>query len=219
VLIRLLPYVGDAAGSKAKPMADAISGGALAGALAWTALAAAACLVLQGPAFVLAPLCASALALAWMARLFRRRLQASPAIVWARRSRCASSPATWASRWRRHEALAGAPRRAGSRPRAVLWRVRPRRGCHATDQAAAALAPCLPQGLGARCSPLRAAGNWPAPCSSCAPTWPAGRRPAGGFDFGCWEGQRWSAIAQEEYARWTADFAHYRFGGARAWRN
>jgi len=75
VLIRLLPYVGDAAGSKAKPMAEAIGGGALAGALAWTALAAGAGAWLQGPAFVLAPLCASALALAWMARLFRRRLQ------------------------------------------------------------------------------------------------------------------------------------------------
>ena len=33
------------------------------------------------------------------------------------------------------------------------------------------------------------------------------------MDFGCWEGQRWDAIPQADYARWTADFGHHRFGG------
>ncbi len=33
------------------------------------------------------------------------------------------------------------------------------------------------------------------------------------MDFGCWEGQRWDAIDQADYDRWTADFGAYRFGG------
>lgn len=33
------------------------------------------------------------------------------------------------------------------------------------------------------------------------------------MDFGCWEGQRWDLIPEADYARWTADFADYRFGG------
>ena len=74
-LIRWLPYVGDAAGSRAKPMADAISGGSLAVALAWTLAVAAAVGWWQGAGFLVAPLLASALALALMARLFLRRLQ------------------------------------------------------------------------------------------------------------------------------------------------
>jgi alpha-ribazole phosphatase len=34
------------------------------------------------------------------------------------------------------------------------------------------------------------------------------------MNFGCWEGQRWDAIAQTEMARWTADFAQHACGGA-----
>jgi adenosylcobinamide-GDP ribazoletransferase len=75
LLVRWLPYVGHADGTRAKPMADAISAGSLAAAWLWAAMAAAAIGVLQGAVFVLAPLAASALALAVMARLFRRRLQ------------------------------------------------------------------------------------------------------------------------------------------------
>lgn len=75
LLVRWLPYVGDAAGVRAKPMADAISGASLAAAWLWAALAAVAIGTWQGPAFVLAPLLASALALGAMARLFQRRLQ------------------------------------------------------------------------------------------------------------------------------------------------
>ncbi|NML45314.1 adenosylcobinamide-GDP ribazoletransferase [Ramlibacter sp. G-1-2-2] len=75
LLIRCLPHVGDAGGSKSKPLADAISGRALAAGAAWTALVVAAVAGLQGPLFVVAPLLASALAFAWVLRLFRRRLQ------------------------------------------------------------------------------------------------------------------------------------------------
>ena len=75
LLIRSLPYVGDAAGLRAKPMADAISAGTLVAALVWTAGTLLAIAWWRGPGFVLAPLLASALALAWMARLFSRRLR------------------------------------------------------------------------------------------------------------------------------------------------
>lgn len=33
------------------------------------------------------------------------------------------------------------------------------------------------------------------------------------MDFGCWEGWRWSAIAQEAFVPWMADFQTHRFGG------
>ncbi len=33
------------------------------------------------------------------------------------------------------------------------------------------------------------------------------------MDFGCWEGQRWDAIPQADYERWTADFGAHAFGG------
>ncbi|HEY8356530.1 MAG TPA: adenosylcobinamide-GDP ribazoletransferase [Ramlibacter sp.] len=75
LLVRWLPHVGDSAGSKSKPLADAISGGALAVAFAWTAVALAAVAAWQGVGFLLAPLAASALAWLVMARWFRRRLQ------------------------------------------------------------------------------------------------------------------------------------------------
>jgi adenosylcobinamide-GDP ribazoletransferase len=75
LLIRSLPYVGEAGGSKAKPLADAISGRALGVAVLWTGAALAGVAWLQGAAFVLAPLLASALAALAMLRLFARRLQ------------------------------------------------------------------------------------------------------------------------------------------------
>lgn len=34
------------------------------------------------------------------------------------------------------------------------------------------------------------------------------------MDFGAWEGQRWDALGPAALARWTADFAHHRCGGA-----
>jgi adenosylcobinamide-GDP ribazoletransferase len=75
VLIRWLPYVGDDHGTKSKPMADAISAATLAGGLLWVLVVCVGVLALQGAAFLVAPMLASALALAWMARLFSRRLQ------------------------------------------------------------------------------------------------------------------------------------------------
>ena len=75
LLVRWLPYVGDAAGLRAKPMAEAISGTSLAAAWLWTAVVAFALAAWQGAGFLLAPLLASALALALMARLFARRLR------------------------------------------------------------------------------------------------------------------------------------------------
>lgn len=75
VLIRALPYVGDAAATRSKPLADNISGTALAAGLAWAILAGA----FEALFFPSAPFlsgCAAALAaLGVMLGLFRRRLQ------------------------------------------------------------------------------------------------------------------------------------------------
>jgi adenosylcobinamide-GDP ribazoletransferase len=75
LLIRWLPYVGDDHGTKSKPMADAIGTPALVGAFLWVAVVCIAVAALQGPTYLIAPVLASALALAWIARLFARRLQ------------------------------------------------------------------------------------------------------------------------------------------------
>ncbi|MEO8023994.1 adenosylcobinamide-GDP ribazoletransferase [Polaromonas sp.] len=75
LLIRLLPHVGDAAGSKSKPLADQITLGSLGIAVLWcfSALALAGYAL---PAINLIVACSfSMLALLWMARLFTRRLQ------------------------------------------------------------------------------------------------------------------------------------------------
>ena len=89
LLIRLLPHVGDADGSKSKPLADQISWPALAVAGLWC-LAALGLVVyaqeswqwlvpaeLTGSfeAGLLGALCASALAFVWMGRWFAKRLQ------------------------------------------------------------------------------------------------------------------------------------------------
>jgi adenosylcobinamide-GDP ribazoletransferase len=90
-LIRTLAHVGDAAGSKSKPLADQISLGALAVGVAWLAAAVGVAAWWRGwgvggvgavaigagdawPTLGL-PLLTSALAAAWMRRLLRRRLQ------------------------------------------------------------------------------------------------------------------------------------------------
>jgi len=75
LVIRWLPYAGEADGTKAKPMADAIAPGTLAVAAAWTGAVLGAVAWLQGTAFVLVPLLLSALAFLAMLRLFARRLQ------------------------------------------------------------------------------------------------------------------------------------------------
>jgi adenosylcobinamide-GDP ribazoletransferase len=74
-LIRWLPYVGDSGASKAKPLADAISGGALLIALVWTLPALALLLQAHDAAHVGAAVLAALLAAGWMARLFWRRLR------------------------------------------------------------------------------------------------------------------------------------------------
>jgi adenosylcobinamide-GDP ribazoletransferase len=75
VLIWSLPYAGDAAGSKSKPLADRIGPGALAAGAAWCVVPLALVVVAKGPAFAAAGVLASALAALWMYRLLRRRLQ------------------------------------------------------------------------------------------------------------------------------------------------
>ncbi|MBW8718670.1 adenosylcobinamide-GDP ribazoletransferase [Variovorax paradoxus] len=74
-LIRWLPYVGDSGASKAKPLADAIGGGALLVGVLWSVPAALLMLATQGPARTIAMAVACALAALVMARMFRRRLQ------------------------------------------------------------------------------------------------------------------------------------------------
>ena len=89
LLIRLLPHVGDAAGSKSKPLADQITLPALAVALVWCLAAFGLVLWLQGSWQWLVPVelssyfeigllgavAASALAFVWMGRWFSMRLQ------------------------------------------------------------------------------------------------------------------------------------------------
>jgi adenosylcobinamide-GDP ribazoletransferase len=74
-LIRWLPYVGDAGASKAKPLADAIGGGALLVGVLWSVPALALVLVTQGSARTAAVVAACAVAALVMARMFRRRLR------------------------------------------------------------------------------------------------------------------------------------------------
>ena len=74
-LIRWLPYVGDSGATKSKPLADAISPGALAIAAVWTVPAVALLLVAHDAVHVVAAVLAAVLAAGWMARLFVRRLQ------------------------------------------------------------------------------------------------------------------------------------------------
>ncbi|OOG45351.1 adenosylcobinamide-GDP ribazoletransferase [Polaromonas sp. A23] len=75
ILIRVLPHVGDAAGSKSKPLADQITLTSLGVAFFWcfSALALASYAL---SAITLIVACSfSVLALLWMVRLFTRRLQ------------------------------------------------------------------------------------------------------------------------------------------------
>lgn len=74
-LIRALPYVGNDGASKAKPLADAISAGALVVAVLWSVPAVVLLIWMHGLAHGAAALLLCALAALYMARLFRRRLQ------------------------------------------------------------------------------------------------------------------------------------------------
>jgi adenosylcobinamide-GDP ribazoletransferase len=75
LLIRLLPHVGDTATSKSKPMAEQISDAGLVAALLWVILVLAMSSWLLDAMDLAAALGLSGLALLWMWRWFRRRLQ------------------------------------------------------------------------------------------------------------------------------------------------
>ncbi len=75
LLVRAMPHVGDAAGSKSKPLADAISGTSLLAAAAWVVLALALVAVCAEGMALAVPLACAALAWLWMWRWFHRRLQ------------------------------------------------------------------------------------------------------------------------------------------------
>lgn len=75
VLVRTLVHVGDADGSKSKPLADQITRRALAVAALWCVLPLAVAAGTLGVMPVAAGVLASAAGLWWMGRLFARRLQ------------------------------------------------------------------------------------------------------------------------------------------------
>ena len=83
LLIRLLPHVGDAAGSKSKPLADQISGSSLFIAFLWLFMAlftsSAGVFAAYGAiyliAFLLTPMVTAGVAFLYMWRLFAKRLQ------------------------------------------------------------------------------------------------------------------------------------------------
>lgn len=74
-VIRALPHVGDEGTSKSKPLADALSGSALAVGVAWSLPALLPVAAVLGAARAAAMVVAAALAALWMGRLLRRRLQ------------------------------------------------------------------------------------------------------------------------------------------------
>jgi adenosylcobinamide-GDP ribazoletransferase len=75
LLIRWLPHVGNTATSKSKPLADEISRSRLVLAFAWCFMPLALALLALDAMNLLVACSFSMLALLWMARLFRRRLQ------------------------------------------------------------------------------------------------------------------------------------------------
>lgn len=75
LLIRVLPHVGDLAGSKSKPLAEQITPASLAVAALWCVGALALAAGVLEPVFLLASALLALGAWAWMWRLFARRLQ------------------------------------------------------------------------------------------------------------------------------------------------
>jgi adenosylcobinamide-GDP ribazoletransferase len=77
VPIKLLPYISGDSVSKSKPLAEAITAGALGVAAAWVCAVAASLVAMDRlhAADIGACMAASTLATAWMVNLFRRRLQ------------------------------------------------------------------------------------------------------------------------------------------------
>ena len=75
LLIYCLPHVGDSAASKSKPLADQISTGTLLVAFLWCFTALAVILYVQAAITLIVACSASVIALLYMYRLFKRRLQ------------------------------------------------------------------------------------------------------------------------------------------------
>ena len=75
VLIRTMPHVGDDASSKSKPLADQITTGSLLVAFGWVIMAFAHVLYTYFAIDLVVPVLLAIAALAWMHRLFWRRLQ------------------------------------------------------------------------------------------------------------------------------------------------
>ncbi|MBI2770238.1 MAG: adenosylcobinamide-GDP ribazoletransferase [Burkholderiales bacterium] len=75
VLVYTLDHVGDAAGSKSKPLADQLSRNGLFAAAGWCYVPLALAGLAQGALFVALAMAAACAALLFMHRLFRRRLQ------------------------------------------------------------------------------------------------------------------------------------------------
>ena len=75
LLIAWLPYVGDSAASKSKPLADQISPNSLLTAFLWCFMALALVLYAQEATDLIVACSLSFVALLWMHRLFKRRLQ------------------------------------------------------------------------------------------------------------------------------------------------
>ena len=84
----------------------------------------------------------------------------------------------------------------------------------ATLQSAQTLAGLLPQGLSMATSPLQRCERLAHVLQGLRPdlTCKTDARLVE-MDFGCWEQQRWDAIPQADYDRWTLDFGQHRFGG------
>lgn len=75
VLIALLPHVGDAAASRSKPLADAITPGRLLVAFSWCFIALALVSIGLDASDLIAGCSFAVIAMLWLARWFQRRLQ------------------------------------------------------------------------------------------------------------------------------------------------
>jgi adenosylcobinamide-GDP ribazoletransferase len=75
LLIRLLPHVGDVAGSKSKPLADQISGLSLSIAFMWLFMALAGVFIAYDAIDLIVPMLTASVAFLYMWHLFAKRLQ------------------------------------------------------------------------------------------------------------------------------------------------
>ena len=75
VLVRAMPHVGNDANSKSKPLADQISWGSLLATFGWSFVALAIVQYTYNGINLIVPVLAGAMGMAWMWRLFWRRLQ------------------------------------------------------------------------------------------------------------------------------------------------